>query len=149
MFAWLASATLGLIMLTTFVDVVGRTFFGRSLVGTVESIELMMGVLVFSGLAFTELQRKHIVVETFQQLFPAPVKRLTRVINLLLAVIVAGLLTRQLIIKTGEILAEQEHTQILELPYWHTAILMSVGMLLFVVVLLLRLIEEMLTPSNP
>lgn len=145
---WVASATLIAIMATTFVDVIGRTFFGRALIGTVESIELLMGILVFSGLALTEVHRKHIVVETFQSLFPRPIKRLSVIINLLLAVLVTALLARQLIFKTIEILQEQEHTQILEIPYWPTAIVMSVGIVLFLLVLALRLIEAIINPRS-
>lgn len=146
-FGWLASITLVAIMATTFVDVIGRTFFGRALVGTVESVELLMGILVFSGLALTEVNRRHIVVETFQSLFPAPVKRLSVLINLVLAVSITALLARQLIVKTFEIMQEQEHTQILEIPYWPTAMVMSVGIVLFLLVLLLRLIEAIVNPS--
>lgn len=146
--AWFASAILVLIMALTFIDVVGRNFFGRALIGTVESIELLMGILVFSGLALTELQRKHIVIETFQNLLPQGIKRLSIIINLALAAAIAGLLLRQLSIKTLEIFEEQEHTQILEIPYWPTAILMSVGMLLFVLVLLLRFIEACVRVSD-
>lgn len=145
---WLASITLVVIMATTFVDVIGRTFFGRALVGTVESVELLMGILVFSGLALTEVNRRHIVVETFQALFPQPLKRLSVMINLVLAVIITALLARQLIIKTVEIFQEQEHTQILEIPYWPTAIIMSVGILLFLMVLLLRLISTIFNPTE-
>lgn len=143
---WLASVTLLAIMATTFVDVIGRTFFGRALVGTVETVELLMGVLVFSALALTELHNRHITVETFQSFFPRPVKRLAMIINLLLAVLITALLARQLIIKTYEILQEQEHTQILEIPYWPTAIIMSVGIVLFLLVLLLRLINAIINP---
>lgn len=145
-FGWLASITLVVIMATTFVDVIGRTFAGRSLVGTVESVELLMGILVFSGLALTEVNRRHIVIETFQALFPRPIKRLSVLVNLILAVVITALLARQLIIKTIEIFEEQEHTQILEIPYWPTALVMSIGIVLFLVVLLLRLVEAIFNP---
>ncbi|MDB4223855.1 TRAP transporter small permease [Granulosicoccus sp.] len=146
-FAWLASFTLVVIMLFTFVDVIGRTFFGRALVGTVESVELLMGILVFSGLAFTELQRKHIVIETFQSLLPRPAKHISDVINTALATAIVGLLSWQLINKTLELIDDQEYTQILEIPYWPTAIIMSFGLVLFLLVLLLRLINTLL--GNP
>jgi len=146
-FGWLASVTLVVIMATTFVDVIGRTFFGRSLVGTVESVELLMGILVFSALALTEVNRRHIVVETFQALFPRPVKRLSVLINLTLAVALTALLARQLIVKAIEIFEEQEHTQILEFSYWPTAYIMSAGIVLFLIVLLLRLVEAIVKPS--
>ncbi len=148
LFGWLASITLLAIMATTFIDVIGRTFFGRALVGTVESVEILMGVLVFSALALTEVHRKHIVVETFQSLFPRPIKRLSIIVNLILAVAITALLARQLIIKTIEILQEQEYTQILELPYWPSAILMSAGIVLFLLVLVLRLIDTVINKEH-
>lgn len=144
---WLASLTMLVIMATTFVDVIGRTFFGRALTGTVESIELLMGILVFSGLALTEINRRHISVETFQALFPHPLKKLSVIINLVLAVAITALLARQLIIKTVEIIHEREFTQILEIPYWPTAVVMSVGIVLFLLVLMLRFIESIVGPT--
>ena len=140
--AWFAAATLVAIMTMTFLDVIGRNFFGRSLVGTVETVSLMMGVLVFSGLAITELNRKHIVVETFQGLFPKPLKRLSMIINSVLAVGIAGLLLNQLFTKTLDVLAEREFTMILKLPFWPAAILMLIGFALFFLLLVLRLIRE-------
>ena len=142
--AWFAAFTLMAIMAMTFVDVIGRNFFSRSLVGTVETVQLMMGVLVFSGLAVTELNRRHIVVETFQGLFPKPVRRMSMVVNSMLAVGVSGLLLNQLFIKTRDVFAEEEFTMILKLPYWPAAILMLIGFGLFFLLLVLRLINEVI-----
>ncbi len=148
---WLArfaSLALAAIMVMTFLDVIGRTFFGRALVGTVESVELMMGILVFCGLALTEIHRRHIVVETFQTLFPRPARRLSEIVNSLLAVVVTGFLAWRLLIKTGEIVEEQEYTQIWELPFWPTAIVMCVGIGMFLIVLLVRLIGDLSAVRN-
>lgn len=142
--AWFAAMTLVAIMTMTFVDVIGRNFFGRSLIGTVETVSLMMGVLVFSGLAVTELNRRHIVVETFQGLFPRPIRRLSMIVNSVLAVGVAGLLLSQLYAKTLDVISEQEFTMILKLPYWPAAILMLIGFALFFLLLVLRLIGDVL-----
>ena len=142
--AWFAAAVLVAIMTMTFVDVIGRNFFGRSLIGTVETVALMMGVLVFSGLAVTELRRGHIVVETFQGLFPKPIKRASMIVNSLLAVGVAGLLLNQLYTKTLDVLSEQEFTMILKLSYWPAAILMLIGFAVFFLLLGLRLIHDII-----
>lgn len=146
--AWFAAVTLVAIMTMTFVDVIGRNFLGRSLIGTVETVSLMMGVMVFSGLAVTELNRGHIVVETFQGLFPKPLKRTSMIVNSLLAVGVAGLLLNQLFTKTLDVLAEQEFTMILKLPYWPAAILMLIGFAVFFVLLVLRLIRDVIGPRD-
>jgi len=102
-----------------------------------------MGILVFSGLALTEVNRQHVFVETFQQLFPSPLQRFSRALNLLLALAVTSVLAWQLILKAKELIDDREHTQILEIPYWPTAVLMSLGILLFLLVLLTRLVEEL------
>jgi TRAP-type C4-dicarboxylate transport system permease small subunit len=107
-----------------------------------------MGVLVFSGLAVTELNRGHIVVETFQGLFPKPLRRTSMVVNSLLAVGVAGLLLNQLFAKTLDVLAEQEFTMILKLPYWPAAILMLIGFAVFFLLLVLRLIRDIIEPRG-
>jgi len=146
--AWFAALTLVAIMTMTFVDVIGRNFLGRSLIGTVETVSLMMGVLVFSGLAVTELNRSHIVVETFQGLFPRLLKRSSMIVNSLLAVGVAGLLLNQLFTKTVDVMAEQEFTMILKLPYWPAAILMLIGFAVFFVLLVLRLIRDVIGPQD-
>ena len=140
--AWFAAITLVAIMTLTFVDVIGRNFFGRALVGTVETVQLMMGVLVFSGLAVTELNRRHVVVETFQGLFPKPIKWLSGIVNSLLAVGITGLLLSQLFAKSMDVFHEGEFTQILKIPYWPAAFLMLIGFALFFVLLVLRLIRE-------
>lgn len=143
---WLARfacLVLAAIMAMTFLDVIGRTFFGRALVGTVESVELMMGIVVFCGLALTEIHRRHIVIETFQTLFPRPARRLSDIVNSLLAVVVTGFLAWRLLVKTGEIVDEQEYTQIWELPFWPTAIVMCVGIGMFLIALIARLIGDL------
>ena len=143
-----AALVLAGIMVLTFLDVLGRTFFGRALVGTVESVELMMGILVFCGLAITEVNRRHIVVETFQNLFPRPARRVSEIVNSVLAVTVTGLLAWRLLVKTGEIVEEREYTQIWELPFWPTAIVMCLGIGLFLLALVARLIADLCGSGN-
>ncbi|WP_299416159.1 TRAP transporter small permease [uncultured Sulfitobacter sp.] len=146
---WLAAVLLAAIMGLTFFDVIGRNFFGRSVLGTVETVSLMMGALVFCGLAITELHRRHIVVETFQGIFPKPVRRVSVIANSALAVGVSWLLLEQLFVKTVSVFTEGEFTMILKLPYWPASILMLVGLALFFVLLVLRLIREITGQEGP
>lgn len=142
LFAWFACFVLVTILAITFFDVIGRTLFGHALVGAVETIELLMGILVFFGLALTELNRRHVNVETFQNLFPKPIFRLSVIINCLIAAVVVGLMSWRLIVKAFETWEEQEFTQVWHLPFWPTAFLMTAGLLLFLLVLLVHLHES-------
>jgi TRAP-type C4-dicarboxylate transport system permease small subunit len=147
--AWLAALILFAIMAMTFLDVIGRNFFGRSLRGTVETVSLMMGALVFCGLAITELNRKHIVVETFQGLFPGPLRRVSAIVNSVLAVGVGWLLLEQLFVKTQNVLEEGEYTMVLKIPYWPSAVVMLLGFTAFFVLLILRLLREVQGKEGP
>lgn len=133
---WLSASTLTVIMGITFVHVMGRNFFGRSVMGTVETISLMMGVLVFSGLAITEMNRRHIVVEPFQGLFPKPLKRASMTANSLIVAGVIWPLLDQLFVRTPDVWRERGFTMILKLPCWPGAILMLTGFALFCLILI-------------
>ena len=138
LFAWLGAAVLVAIMLLTFADVVGRTFFSRALVGTVETITLLMGVLVFFGLGWTEVANRHIRVDTFVDLAPSAIKRVITVITSLLSLFVATALMWRLLVQTLDQILAGETTQIWSIPFWPTAVAMSVGMTLFVAALAWR-----------
>lgn len=58
-----AAFLLFLLMMMTFVDVVGRNFFNRPLNGAAELTELMLAAIVFLMLPFIAIRQKHIVVD--------------------------------------------------------------------------------------
>jgi len=148
---WLACGgafAMVLMMVLTFMDVTGRTFFGRALTGTVESVTLLMGTVVFCGLAWTQVENKHVVVDTFLVILPKPLQNILQVLNSTIAVGVGGFLAWQLVLHTISIIEEGEVTQIWEMPYWPTAIVMVLGMLLFVVILTLSFCRSLQALTN-
>lgn len=64
--AWFAGATLLLMMLLTFVDVVGRYGFNKPVFGSAEFIEILMVFTVFAGLACITRTNDHIFVSLFE-----------------------------------------------------------------------------------
>lgn len=58
-----ASGLLFAMMLVTFVDVVGRYFFGRALNGAYELTEVLLGLIVFAGLPLVTWRRDHVTVD--------------------------------------------------------------------------------------
>ena len=147
--AWAGALVLVVIMLMTFADVIGRTFFKRSLIGTVETVTLLMGILVFFGLAWTEVVRRHVVVDTFYSMAPGRLRRVLTLLNALVAFVVASLLCWRLLIMTRGIIEDGEFTQIWQLPFWPTAVLESVGMLVFLAVLGWRVVEAFRALRQP
>ncbi len=57
----------------TFFDVVLRYFFNRPIVGSIEITELMMAIVVFTGVAYTQLTRDHVSIDLItSRLKPKP-----------------------------------------------------------------------------
>jgi TRAP-type C4-dicarboxylate transport system permease small subunit len=58
----IAGASLFAMMTLTFVDVIGRYGFHRSIFGAAEIVEHLMLLTVFAGLAFVSAKNEHITV---------------------------------------------------------------------------------------
>lgn len=67
--ALVASLILFLLMVVTFVDVVGRYAFNMPLPGAFELTEIGMAVLVFAALPLVSETDEHITVDIFQSMF--------------------------------------------------------------------------------
>lgn len=66
-----ASVLLFVMMAVTFVDVVGRYFFGRALNGAYELTEVLLGLVVFAGLPIVTWRREHVTVDLLTARLPA------------------------------------------------------------------------------
>lgn len=77
-------------MMLTVVDVIGRKFFQRSLVGGVELTELAMLAMIFGALPLASLMAEHVVFDMLDAWLPARVKALQhRISNGLAALLMA------------------------------------------------------------
>jgi TRAP-type mannitol/chloroaromatic compound transport system permease small subunit len=109
MLGLIAGASLFAMMLLTFVDVIGRYGFHRSIFGAAEIIEQLMMLTVFAGLAFITAKNEHITVT----------------------------LMEGLIVGRIDLLKSRKRTAVLDLPQWHlpmsAAILSLIGFGLLVI----------------
>lgn len=98
-FAYIACICLLLLMLVTFVDVIGRYVFNRPVTFAVELIELLMGMVVFFGLAYTTLKKAHITVDLILDaasgIFKAALFKLAALISAIIIVVMAWQLTKR------------------------------------------------------
>ena len=70
-----SASVLFLMMTVTAVDVVGRYVFNKPLNGGFELTEMMLAALIYCGLPLVSKRREHIVIDTFDPLMSAGVKR--------------------------------------------------------------------------
>lgn len=125
--AAVAAAILMLMMVLTFVDVAGRFALNRPLYFTIELTQLLMGMIVFLGLALTTLRRGHVTVDVAVTLLPPPLQRVADLIANLCALGVLALMTWLLIDRALTNIADGLRTQLLYLPVFPFALVMAVG----------------------
>lgn len=133
--AVLAGISLFIMMILTFVDVVGRYGFNKSIFGTSEMIEALMVVVIFAGVAFVTADDKHIKVDIFAPWIERHAANVQRWIVHIFSLIVYAGLTFEL----GRHMLDSWHsgkrTAVLDYPQWvmpGAAVLFSlIGVLLF------------------
>jgi TRAP-type C4-dicarboxylate transport system permease small subunit len=73
-FTWIAACAAALTMIVIVVNVIGRFFFRQPLHGTIEIVEIMTVVVVYSVLPYAELRRRHVHVELVVANLPGRVR---------------------------------------------------------------------------
>lgn len=135
-----ACVILVLVMLVTFVDVVGRYFFNAPMTFAVEVIQLGMGLLVLFGLAITTLERGHIAVDIVDTMVPAVVRRVFASIAALSGVVFISLIAWRLWDRGINFYGDGLATDILFLPVWPVVLLMALAASLAACVALVQVI---------
>jgi len=137
---WIAGVALGAMMLLTFVDVIGRYWFHRSIFGASEMIELLMVVTIFGGLALVARHDEHITVSLLDGWLDRWAPAAQRLAIRLFGLLCQGLIVWVLAGAALRALASGRQTIVLGLPHWwypaSAALLSAVGAALVAVWLL-------------
>lgn len=144
-----ACLILVLIMLTTFVDVVGRYFFNAPVTFAVELIQLGMGLLVLFGLAITTLERGHIAVDVLETLVSEPVRKFFAMIAAISAVIFISLIAWRLWDRGINFMGDGLATDVLFVPVWPVVMLMSLAAGVAAIIALAQLFIPSLNEKTP
>jgi TRAP-type C4-dicarboxylate transport system permease small subunit len=89
---WVAEAALVILMLVTVLDVFMRYLFNRPIRASLETVEVMLLVFVFNGMAAAFFGRRHIVIDLLDGVFGASITGMLIRIADVLSVLCLGLL---------------------------------------------------------
>lgn len=133
--AVLAGIALFIMMVLTFVDVIGRYGFNKSIFGTAEIIELLMVAVVFAGVAFISSGDQHIKVEILEPWIAKRFPNVQRWCVLIFSLIVYAALAWVLGRHAFDSFGSGKTTTVLEIPQWYmsgsAAIFSLCGVVLF------------------
>jgi TRAP-type C4-dicarboxylate transport system permease small subunit len=121
-----SAAVLFLMMAITAVDVAGRYVLNMPLKGGFEMTELLLAALIYCGLPLVSWRREHIVIDTFDSLFPP---RLKRALDIVAEVICAATLAGVgyvIFVRAVRVAEYGDTTTVLKLPLAPIVYLMGV-----------------------
>lgn len=114
---WISSglSTLGSIallsmMLLTTIDVIGRYFFNKPVLGAFELTEFLVLILIFSFLAPSQAKKSHVAVDLVFQHFPIRLRAIVDVFNHLLCLVFMSLIAYRCYVRALEIKSFGEAT---------------------------------------
>lgn len=114
----IAATALFAMMALTFVDVIGRYGFHRSIFGVAELIEYLMMIAVFAGLAFITAKNEHIAVSLLAPLIARTMAGPQRWMSIAMSVGCTLLICWQMFRYALDLLRSGKHTAVLDLPQW-------------------------------
>ena len=118
---YVSSATILMMMLLTFADVVGRYVFAQPILGSSEMISALLAVTIFAGLGITNARDEHIVVELVDHRFRALAPRTYEAMIQLFSIAAMSLVAYVLGVSALHAYETSHRTFVLEIPtFWIT-----------------------------
>ena len=135
--AWLEGAlgvtsgtVLFLMMMITAVDVIGRYVFNKPLTGGFEITEMLLAALIYCGLPLVSQRREHIVIDTFDPLMSARVKRALDVVAEIVCSLTLGGIGYLIFRRAARVAEYGDTTSVLKWPLAPVAYLMGTMILI-------------------
>ncbi len=86
--SWVASAGLFAMMLMTFLNVIGRYFVNKPIIGTQDLCEQFMILVVYGALGYVTMQKRHIAVDLLVEKLTLNGKRIMLIVANLISLVV-------------------------------------------------------------
>lgn len=140
----IAAVVICLMMVLNIIDVAGRYFFNKPLLGAYELISmLMIGAGAF-GLAYCEFGKRHIKVGALVDQLPPRVQVFSDVLAYLISLVIYALISWQMFARMAAYFSHGEgnFSEELGIPFGPVYGVFAIGLAAFGIVLLLRLIES-------
>lgn len=114
---WLSAIPVALIVVLTFIDVLGRYIFASPLRGSLEIIEYAMALVIFSALPLVTRRREHVTVSLIENLVKGQARQIKVILCDLISAFALGMLTWRLYVQAAEDLESGGSTIVLNLPH--------------------------------
>ncbi|MEC9011034.1 MAG: TRAP transporter small permease [SAR324 cluster bacterium] len=139
---FLAALVLMLLMIITFIDVLGRYLFSAPLPGAFELTEIMMAMLIFAGLPLVSRANQHVTVNLIVGILSPIILHFQRLITQAIMAVVLAVMAWRMWIKAEEMLEQGDETAYLLLPIAPVAFFMTLMMAVSALIVAIQFIRN-------
>ncbi len=139
---FLAASVLMLLMIITFIDVLGRYLFSAPLPGAFELTEIMMAMLIFAGLPLVSRTNQHVTVNLIVGILSPIILHFQRLITQAIMAVVLAVMAWRMWIKAEEMLEQGDETAYLLLPIAPVAFFMTLMMAVSALIVAIQFIRN-------
>jgi len=140
---YVSLALLGIMPLPVFFDVLARFLFKGAVPGTIEIEGFMLLIIVFLGLAFTQISEGHIRIDLLISKFPKWAQDITDCSTYLISTFFFFLMSSQLFTKGIKKIMDHETTYDLHIPTYIFWFIAGLGAILLALALLLHFLQSL------
>lgn len=145
---WIAAAFVGVVATDIFISVLLRYFFAVSIPDSYDFGKLLLGILIFWGIAATSYRGTHITVDLVWAAAGPRGKRIIDVFATLVLLFVVSVQTVMLFDKVRQTRADHVLTYDLNLPTWPFALLAWLGDVSAVLLIAIRTLRLIVRPDT-
>ncbi|MDX3895262.1 TRAP transporter small permease [Pusillimonas sp.] len=120
-----AALFLMVMMVLTFIDVIGRYFFHSPVNGVYELTEVLLAFVVFFALPLVTLENGHITVSLFDPWFKGVGRKIKELLISLMMVFVQAVMTWRLGLQARDLVSYGDASMFLQIPYGWVACAMA------------------------
>ncbi len=143
-----AAGFLAIVTVLTFVSVILRYFFSWAIPDSYDFTRLLLGILIFWGMAVASFRGDHITVDLLWSAVPAWAQRAMDVFSALVTLIGMAAFTWMFVVKVLDTRADNVGTFDLRQPVWIYYLIAWVGLASSVVLLVLRTGRLIFAPAK-
>jgi len=130
-------------MLTVVAEVALRSTLSITFSGTIEIIQCLLVIIIFSGMAYAQLKKKHVRVDILVSRFSPTAKLATTACAELVALGIVGIISWRSVVQAQYSVVTQTHTGLMGIPLWPLAVLTAIFMGIFTLALLTSFLESL------
>lgn len=118
MFAVCSGILLVLMAMMSLASIVGRSVFGKPILGDYELVQMMSAIAISMALPYCQMTRGHIIVDFFTSALSRSANRLFDIIASLALSVVAFVFAWRIGIGMSDLYANHETSMLLNIPTW-------------------------------